>query len=355
MIGNIGNAIKNAIIKNEKFSKNIKPEYLLDRILETFPKKLCKNLIEKLHIVNFLELFNDYDVKIYDGRQYAQGFYPYIENLTRIELPISVEERSYCYYVWWPGRRPKGRSENNNATDGNAYFKNESNWDKLDHKLGYAIYGKLAWEKPGDGIENHYGIFDSPEGYMDKIKKWASLFKGENIVFTRHSSEPEVTYHYLDLIDVKSDADDVVVFFIQGHADGMLSVSGVKGKDLAELFSRMKVKAICAMFDSCYSGNFVYYGKLRKDGYVILSSCSGMEMESSYIDPHSGEWPSAFVYFMYEAMKNGLRTAESAFEYAREKVEEVTKDPNIGIWGQLHPQMFDGYPTRENNKDELPI
>ena len=187
------------------------------------------------------------------------------------------------------------------------------------------------------------------------IKRWVSLFKGENIVFTRPSSEPEVTYHYLDLIDAKSDADDIVVFFVQGHASGTLNVSGVKGSVVAEYFSRMNVKGICAMFDSCYSGDFVYYGKLRKDGYVILSSCSGMEMQESYTDPHSGKWPSAFVYFMYEAMKNGLRTAESAFEYAREKVEEVTKDPNVNIWGQLHPQMFDGYPTVEDNEDELPI
>ena len=427
----------------------------MDRILETFPKKLCKNLIEKLHIVNFLDLCLNNDVKIYDGRQYAQGFYPYIENLTRIELPISVEEKkrfiplsdgdeelgdlivsicsdrdgypgdvilskrfsyeevkgngkvvwelekeytlvrpaddpywqehglepknerygrklyyivvtaeggydkenSYCYYVWKAGTG----SGNENARNWYVYYKEkEGDWQRVFESwkyLDFAIYGCLAWEKPGDGIENHYGLFCSPygPGSYEKIKRFASLFKGENIVWRDTDLEhrgyhAEEIYALLDLIDAKSDADDVVVFFILGDG-GHQWISGVTARAVAERFGRMNVKGICAIFSACYSGSFVEYFKDEKwDGIVVISSCSKDEMDHNYV-VNDERWPTALVYFMYEYMykareKGRKVTAEKAFEYIQEKTRG---------WPNLHPQMYDAYPTRENNKEELEI
>lgn len=79
---NDGNAI---FLKDKiKFEKN-----LLNRILEILPKELYEKIYRRFIKV---ALTNN-NVKIYGGRSYAQGFYPYIENLTRIELPISVEEK----------------------------------------------------------------------------------------------------------------------------------------------------------------------------------------------------------------------------------------------------------------------
>ena len=459
---NDGNAI---FVKDKiKFEKN-----LLNRILEILPKELYEKIYRRFIKV---ALANN-NVKIYDGKSYAQGFYPYIENLTRIELPISVEEKKksassslkkisgekhtskggfarilsddeelgdlivsicsdrnrypgdvilskrftveevkgngkvvwelekeytlvrpaddpywqehglepknegygrklyyivataeggydeekeYCYYVWEQGA--KG-TENSNARDGSAYFKNESRWEKFDweYKLKYAIYGKLAWEKPGDGIENHYGVFVTPSSKttMDKIKKWASLFKGEKKIVTDPKPETppyelELIWEALDLIDAKSDADDVVVFFILG--DGWYQwLSGVTARAVAERFERMNVKGICAIFSACHTGSFVEYFKEEGwDGIVVLSSCSKDEEDRGY-DVNDEDWPSALVYFMYEYMKEAREkrrkvTAEKAFEY----VEEKTRG-----WPNLHPQMYDAYPNKENNKEELEI
>ncbi len=307
------------------------------------------------------------DVKIYDGRQYAQGFYPYIENLTKIELPISVEEKkrfiplsddeelgdlivsicsdrhgypgdvilskrfsyeevkgngkvvwelekeytlvrpaddpywqehglepknerygeklyyivvtaeggydkenSYCYYVWKTGVG----SANENAKNGYTYYKEkDGDWQIIvEKKLNFTIYGCLAWEKPGDGIENHYGVFRSPIGRKkaEKIKKFASLFEGEKIlVICPYEKAPEETYKALDLIDVKSDADDVVVFFIQGEG-------------WYQWLSGVTARAVAAIFSACYSGSFVEYFKEKEwDRIVVISSCSKDEMDTT--------------------------------------------------------------------------
>ncbi len=51
--------------------------------------------------------------------------------------------------------------------------------------------------------------------------------------------------------------------------------------------------------------------------------------------------------YMKEAREKGRKvTAEKAFEYVQEKTRG---------WPNLHPQMYDAYPTRENNKEELEI
>lgn len=96
------------------------------------------------------------------------------------------KERSYCYYVWKAGNG----SGNENAKNGYAYYKEkEGDWQRVFESwkyLDFTIYGCIAWEKPGDGIENHYGVFVTPSSKttMDKIKKWASLFKGEKKIVT---------------------------------------------------------------------------------------------------------------------------------------------------------------------------
>ena len=459
---NDGNAI---FVKDKiKFEKN-----LLNRILEILPKELYEKIYRRFIKV---ALANN-NVKIYDGKSYAQGFYPYIENLTRIELPISVEEKkksassslkkisgekhtskggfarilsddeelgdlivsicsdrnrypgdvilskrftveevkgngkvvwelekeytlvrpaddpywqehglepkneeygrklyyivvtaeggydkenSYCYYVWKTGTG----SGNENAKNGYAYYKEKGrDWQRVFESwkyLDFTIYGKLAWEKPGDGTENHYGLFCSPIGWLEKIKRFASQFQGEHYIPKDVWMIPPGIYdvdrviHYLDLIDAKSDADDVVVFFIDG--DGWYQwLSGVTAKAVAERFERMNVKGICAIFDACYSGSFAEYFKDEEwDGIVVLSSCSKDEMDHNYV-VNDERWPTALVYFMYEYMKEAREkgrkvTAEKAFEYVQKKTRG---------WPNLHPQMYDAYPNKENNEEELKI
>ena len=70
-----------------------------DYRINTFDKRqtFIEMILQKLFYRIGLLLLNmdakpsvDSEVKIYDGRQYAQAFYPYFENLTKIELPIRV-------------------------------------------------------------------------------------------------------------------------------------------------------------------------------------------------------------------------------------------------------------------------
>ena len=107
---------------------------------------------------------------------------------------------------------------------------------------------------------------------------------------------------------------------------------------LANIFNRMKVKGICMIFDTCYSGSFVVYKPLRKENRVIISACASYETASIFPDTLT-----AFFHFFYEALKKGYKTAEEAFENAKEKTENYESK---GWWGTLisHPQIYDSYP-----------
>ena len=104
---------------------------------------------------------------------------------------------------------------------------------------------------------------------------------------------------------------------------------------LAKIFNRMKVKGICMIFDTCYSGSFVLYPPLRKENRVIMSACASYEPASIFPDALT-----AFFHFFYEALKKGYKTAEEAFEYAKPKVEEY----DDGLGPPSHPQIYDSYP-----------
>jgi len=156
-------------------------------------------------------------------------------------------------------------------------------------------------------------------------------------------------------IDFKEDNDDIVLLQFSGHGgESIIAVypwDVFHASDLDKDLDKLESKNMALIFQSCGSGGLQDY--LGQSGRVILAAAA--KGESAWVGNLGN---CVFIYFLLEAFDgqadtnhDGWVSAEEAFNYAAPKTTEY-----LERYGKsLHPQIYDGYPTEENNTGELPI
>ena len=185
------------------------------------------------------------------------------------------------------------------------------------------------------------------------------------------------------------DEDDLILYFFSGHGYYHTSdeppIDEPDGKDelihpwdpdmagwnpnvfilddeLAEKFETLHSQNIVILMHTCHAGGMIDgTADLRKSGRVILASCATDEASSRMTIPY--HW--IFPYFCIRGLQgkadlnNDLSiSAEELFHYTVEPVQIRSfilnlfypRRPN-GI--SQHPQLYDGWPSDEDNSDEL--
>ena len=192
------------------------------------------------------------------------------------------------------------------------------------------------------------------------------------------------------LKSVGEDEDDIILFYFCGHGyyhttdeppldepDGRDEIIHPWDPDfggwnpdlfiiddvLAEKFNTLKSKNIVIFMATCHAGGMIDgTSDLCKSGRVVLTSCD--VNEASYGMRVPFHW--IFPYFCIQGLKgnadfndDNFVSAEELLPYVFDPVEKRAfilsffhSGIPIGSSAQ-HPQMYDGWPTDENNSEEL--
>ena len=133
--------------------------------------------------------------------------------------------------------------------------------------------------------------------------------------------------------------------------------------DLKDKFDLLHSKNLVIIFNTCHAGGMIDGAHdVAESGRVVLTSCDVDEASYSMRIPY--DW--IFPYYCVKGLQNHADrnndkcvSAEEMFEYTVGPVEFRAyllsffhpRRP-IGSSSQ-HPQMYDGWPTEEDNADEL--
>lgn len=190
------------------------------------------------------------------------------------------------------------------------------------------------------------------------------------------------------LEEMGEDENDIILFFFSMHGaqiEDQQILDEPDGKDeylipydfdmenksnfilddeLSEKFDTLKSRNIVIIFETCHSGGMIDgSADFGKSGYVVLASC-GIN-ETSYPIFIRMRW--MFPYYLIKGFKgyadtnnDGWVSAEEAFYYAEKStfIHSIFSSimfiliPLITLHPQ-HPQIYDGWPSKENNEDEL--
>ena len=166
-------------------------------------------------------------------------------------------------------------------------------------------------------------------------------------------------------IDEPDGKDDIICPW-DPIANGFNIETYIVDDDLAARFKTLKSNNIVIIFDTCHSGGMIDGSSdLECSGRVVLTSCD--------VDEASGmmlarlHW--LFPYYLIQGLKgnadlnhDGFVSAEEALKYTEEPVALRSTifnrlfyilEPVSGL--TQHPQLFDGWPSVENNTDELKL
>ena len=141
-------------------------------------------------------------------------------------------------------------------------------------------------------------------------------------------------------------------------------------EELTPMFEEIKTEKLVIIFESCYSGGMIDGANdLKKTGRIVITSTN--VNETSY--PYSLFFSKKGFLFAYYLIKgldgradknnDGFISAEESYEYT--KIYTIKKST---IYAYLlfifhktllnhiqHPQIYDGWPSEENNEEQLKI
>jgi hypothetical protein len=166
-------------------------------------------------------------------------------------------------------------------------------------------------------------------------------------------------------IDEPDGKDDIICPW-DPIANGFNIETYIVDDDLAARFKTLKSNNIVIIFDTCHSGGMIDGSSdLGCSGRVVLTSCD--VDEASCMMFARLHW--LFPYYLIQGLKgsadlnhDGFVSAEEALIYTKEPVALRSTifnllfyilEPVSGL--TQHPQLFDGWPSVENNTDELKL
>jgi hypothetical protein len=144
------------------------------------------------------------------------------------------------------------------------------------------------------------------------------------------------------------------------------SDDNILDEELALMFDAIETEKLVIIFESCYSGGMIDgFNDLKKNGRIVITSTD--VNETSY--PFSLFFSRNGFLFGYYVVKSfsgdgdmnfdGYISAEEVYDYAR--FYTIRRSTFYGFLLVLlhrslfiqHPQMYDGWPSEENNIEEL--
>jgi len=179
----------------------------------------------------------------------------------------------------------------------------------------------------------------------------------------------------IDWLELREDEDDVVLMFFSIHGyyqEDKYPFDELDGKDesiypsygspitddeLGVLLNKFESKQIIVIFNACYAGGMIDGNMdLKGEGRVILTSSNADETSIGFY--HGEHENSIFSYYLIEGLKGPADknndkniSVEEIFEYAAARTTSYANKQ-----GHLqNPQIYDAYPTQENNDYELNI
>ena len=186
-----------------------------------------------------------------------------------------------------------------------------------------------------------------------------------------------------------ADEDDIILFFFNMHGyyipTDLPPVDEPDGKDeiicpwdptvngwnidtyivddeLAAGFKTLKSNNIVIIFNTCHAGGMIDGSSdLSGSGRVVLTSCGVNEASCMFFAKL--HW--MFPYYLIQGLKgradlnrDGFVSAEEALNYSKEPVVFRSTIFNYLFdtqQGTQHPQLYDGWPSEENNTEELKL
>lgn len=215
-------------------------------------------------------------------------------------------------------------------------------------------------------------------------------WNGNNIYYLKENEATKEAIMTVSnwLNDHGADEDDLILFFFSMHGGRKEDIppldepdnmdeflipyqqekqenNNILDEELALMFEEIKSKNLVIIFETCFSGGMIDGANdLKKSGRVVLTS--SREDESSYPIFLRRSW--LFPFYFVRGLKgladknfDGYITAEEAFEFA--KIRTVIRSTIYAyllyiLHKQLliqHPQIYDGWPSEENNEEELKL
>jgi hypothetical protein len=261
----------------------------------------------------------------------------------------------------------------------------------------------------GDGYINYWAVFivvGGGQGYRHHaIWGLRSANALKNVLLNQGWQESNIMFLFEEqattdaifntfqwLNESGEDEDDVILFLFQGHgyniSEDLLPIDEPDGKDecyfpwdsdangwswdtyiiddeLGAKFDGLKSKNIIGIFETCHSGGWIDGSSdLSDSGRVILTSCAVNEASAPIISRMRWLFPHYIIQGLKgRADKNSdeFVSTEEAFNYA--KVPTMIRSTILNFIVYLiepvpltqHPQIYDGWPSEENNQQELKI
>lgn len=210
------------------------------------------------------------------------------------------------------------------------------------------------------------------------------------LLFEEEATTEAILNHSFDwLRDKGEDEDDLIFFFFSGHGyyhtEDQPPLDEPDGRDevfypwdpdmagwnwdvfivddvLAEKFDTLKSRNIVIVMHTCHAGGWIDgENDLCGSGRVVLVSC-GVD-EASCMMKYQLHW--LFPYYLIQGLKGRSDnnndkwvSAEELLDYTIKPVQFRSKIYNwmsTGVVKTQNPEIFDGWPSIEDNSDELKL
>jgi hypothetical protein len=282
-------------------------------------------------------------------------------------------------------------------------------WDPAENSYEYNTYlkeNKNIISGP-DGINTKWAVLIACSGGVtyerherrdrNDLRKLTSILKtngwDDDHIFSLFEEEAtteailEDSFNWLK--DNGEDEDDLILFFFSGHGyyhttdqppldepDGVDEVIYPWDPDmagwnwdvvivddvLAEKFDSLKSNNVVIIMHTCHAGGWIDgESDLCGSGRVVLAAC-GVD-EASCMMKYQLHW--LFPYYVIQGLKgfadedkDKIISAEELLDYTIKPVQFRSKIYNwmlTGIYNIQNPEIYDGWPTEEENMNELEI
>ncbi len=266
---------------------------------------------------------------------------------------------------------------NFNSISAFKYNQKNNNFSKDNEKVLWAVFVTVGEpERDGKNTEDLYKILlkngwneeniliiqeeNATKDEIFTIPDWLNN-NGLNeddlllIYFSMHGSKTQDKEPF----DEPDGIDESLIPYKNNQENG----TNIRDDELSVVFDEIQSNNMFIIIEACYGGGMIDGSNdLKKNGRVIITSCG--ENESSYPIFLRKTW--LFPYYLINGLKgpadtnkDNIISAEESFNYA--KIKTIRRSTIYGVLLFIfhkslfiqHPQIYDGWPSEENNKEEL--
>jgi hypothetical protein len=167
-------------------------------------------------------------------------------------------------------------------------------------------------------------------------------------------------------LDEPDDKDEFIVPYKQNEND-----ENILDEELTPMFEAIQTEKLVIIIESCYSGGMLDGADdLKKTGRIVITSTDVNETSYPYYLLFSERDGYMLIHYLLEGLRgtaeennDGYVSVEEAYEYA--KIHTIERSMFFAcVLLPFHktlenhtqnPQMYDGWPSEENNEEELKL